>query len=68
MVVETLSITLAPDKIKVLLYNSNPFMNKSLRKAIMTRLRLKNFNGNNSAENWNSCERQKFLTKVTISD
>ena len=27
---------------KVLRYNGNPFMDKSLRKAIMTRSRLKN--------------------------
>ena len=39
-----------PIKMKVLRYNSNPFMNKSLRKAIMTRSTLKHkFNRMNFA-------------------
>ena len=33
---------IAPVKMKTLRYNNNPFMNKALRKAIMTRSRLKN--------------------------
>ena len=37
---ETLN-NIAPVKMKMLRYNSNPFMNKALRKAIMTRSRLK---------------------------
>ena len=54
---------------QVLLYNNNPFINKSLRKTIMTRLRLKNnFNKNNSVENWKICKKQEFLAKVTMLD
>ena len=54
---KTLNNIIAPVKRKVLRYNSNPFMDKSLRKAIMTRSRLKNkFNRINSAENWNNKE------------
>ena len=45
---ETLN-NIAPIKIKMLRYNNNPFMNKALRKAIITRSRLKNkFNKNSS--------------------
>ena len=45
---------------------NNPFMNKALRKAIMTRSRLKNkFNKNSSAKNWNSYKKQKnFCIKL----
>ena len=58
---ETLN-NIAPVKMKMLRYNSNPFMNKALRKAIMTRSRLKNkFNKNSSAENWNSYKKQKKI-------
>ena len=40
---------------KMLRYNNNPFMNKALRKSIITRSGLKNkFNKNSSAKNWNS--------------
>ena len=41
-------------------------MNKALRKAIMTRSRLKNkFNKNSSAKNWNSYKKQRnFCLKV----
>ena len=43
---------IAPVKIKVLLFNNNAFMPKSLRKAIMVRSRLKNnFNKKRSDEN-----------------
>ena len=47
---------------KILRYNNNPFMNKALRKTIMTRSRLKNkFNKNSSAKNWNSYKKQRNL-------
>ena len=47
---------------KILLYNSNRFMNKVLRKATITRSRLKNkFNKNSSAKNWNSYKNQRNL-------
>ena len=41
-------------------------MNKALRKAIMTRSRLKNkFNKNSSAKNWNSYKKQRnFCLKL----
>ena len=46
---------------KILRYNNNPFMTKALRKAIMTRSRLKNtFNKNNSAKNWNSYKNKEI--------
>ena len=55
---ETLD-NIAPVKMKILRYNNNPFMNKALRKAIMTRSRLKNkFNKNSSAKNWNRYKKQ----------
>ena len=42
-------------KMKILRYNNNPLMNKALRKAVMTRSRLKSkFNKDSSAKNWNS--------------
>ena len=54
---------------KVLRYNDNVFMNKSLRKTIMIRLRLKyKFNKNYFKESWDGCKHQKFLSKVTMSD
>ena len=55
---------------KILHYNNNPFMNKALRKAILTRSKLKNkFNKNSSAKNWNSYKKQtnfclKFLRQT----
>ena len=51
---------------KILRCNNNPFMNKALRKAIMTRSRLKNkFNKNSSAKNWNSYKKQRnFYLKL----
>ena len=51
---------------KILRYNNNPFMNKALRKAIMTRSRLKNkSNKNSSAKNWNSYKKQRnFCLKL----
>ena len=50
----------APVKMKIFRYNNNPFMNKALRKAIMTRSKLKNkFNKNSSAKNWNSYKMQR---------
>ena len=45
---------------KILRYNNNLFMNKALRKAIMTRSRLNNkFHKNSSAKNWNSYKKTK---------
>ena len=54
---------IAPVKVKVLRFNNNAFMTKSLRKAIMLRSRLKNnFNKKRSDENWdNYKEATKFL-------
>ena len=51
---------------KILRYNNNLFMNKALRKAIMTRSRLKNrFNKNSSAKIWNSYKEQRnFCLKL----
>ena len=51
---------------KMLRYNKNPFMNKSLRKAIMKRSKLKNeFNKNSSAEDWKSYKKQRnFCLKL----
>ena len=44
---------IAQVKIKVLRFNNNAFMTKSLRKAIMSRSRLtNNFNKKRSDENW----------------
>ena len=46
---------IAPVKVKVLRFNNNVFMTKSLRKAIMLRSRLKNnFNKQKSDENWDN--------------
>ena len=63
---ETLN-NIAPIKMTILRYNNNPFMNKALRKAIMTRSRLKNkFNKNSSAKNWNSYKKQiNFCLKLS---
>ena len=63
--IETLD-NIAPVKTKIPRYNNNPFMNKALRKAIMTRSRLKNkFNKNSSAKNWNSYKKQRsFCLKL----
>ena len=57
---------IAAVKIKVLCYNGNPFMDKSLRKAIMTRSRRKNkISRINSAENWNNYKEQiNFYLKL----
>ena len=62
---ETLN-NIAPDKMKMLSYNNNPFMNKDLRKAIMARSRLKNkFNKSSFAKNWNSYKKQtNFCLKL----
>ena len=51
---------------KILRYNNNPFMNKALRKTIVTSSRSKNkFNKNSSAKNWNSCKKQRnFCLKL----
>ena len=65
MFLETLN-NIAPVKMKILRYNNNPFMNKALRKAIMTRSRLNNkFNKNNSAKNLNIYKkRRNFCLKL----
>ena len=56
---ETLN-NITPIKMKILRYNNNPFMNKALKNAIMTRSRLKNiFNKNSSAKNWISYKKQR---------
>ena len=61
---ETLN-NIAPVKMKILRYNNNPFMKKALRKAIMTRSRLKNkFNRNSSAKNCNSYKQRNFCLKL----
>ena len=62
---ETLN-NIAPVKMKILRYNNNPFMNKALRKTIMTRSILKNkLNKNCSAKNWNSYKKQRnFCLKL----
>ena len=45
---------MAQVKMKTLCSNNNPYMNKSLRNALMTRSRLKSkFDKNTSIENWN---------------
>ena len=65
MFLETLN-NIAPVKMKILRYKNNPFMNKALRKAIMTRSRLNNkFNKNNSAKNVNIYKkRRNFCLKL----
>ena len=46
-------------KVKVLRFNNNAFMTKSLRKVIMLRSRLKNnFNKKRSDENWDNYKKQ----------
>ena len=51
---------------KILHYNNNPFMNTALRKAIMTRSRLKNkFSKISSAKYWNGYKKQiNFCLKL----
>ena len=62
---ETLN-KIAPVKVKVLRFNNNAFMTKSLRKAIMLRSRLKNnFNKQRSDENWDNYKKQRnFCVKL----
>ena len=57
---------IAPVKVKVLRFNNNVFMTKSLRKAIMLRSRLKNnFNKQRSDENWDNYKKQRnFCVKL----
>ena len=51
---------IAPVKVKVLRFNNNAFMTKSLRKAIMLRSNLKNnFNKQRSDENWDNHRKQR---------
>ena len=51
---------------KILRYKNSPFRNNALRKAIVTRSRLKNkFNENSSAKNWSSYKKQRnFCLKL----
>ena len=58
---------IAPVKVKVLRFNSDAFMTKSLRKAIMLRSRLKNnLNKQRSDENWDNYKKQRnFCVKLT---
>ena len=62
---ETLN-KIVPVEMKILRFNNNPFMNKALRKATMTRSRLKNtFNKNSSTKNWNSYKtKRNFWLKL----
>ena len=57
---------IAPVKVKVLRFNNNAFMTKSLRKAIMLRSRLKNnLNKQRSDENWKNYKKQRnFCVKL----
>ena len=57
---------IAQVKVKVLCFNNNAFMTKSLRKAIMLRSRLKNnFNKQRYDENWDNYKKQKnFCVKL----
>ena len=57
---------IAPVKVKVLCFNNNAFMTKSLRKAVMLRSRLKNnLNKQRSDENWNNYKKQRnFCVKL----
>ena len=57
---------IAPVKVKVPRFNSNAFMIKSLRKAIMLRSRLKNnLNKQRSDENWDNYKKQmNFSVKL----
>ena len=57
---------IAPVKVKVLHFNNNVFMTKSLRKAIMLKSRLENnFNKRRSDENWDTYKKQRnFCVKV----
>ena len=53
---------IAPVKAKVLRFNNNAFMTKSLRKAIMLRSRLKNnFNKQRPDENWDSYKKLRIF-------
>ena len=57
---------IAPVKVKVLWFNNNAFMTKSLRKAIMLRSKLKNnFNKQRSDGNWDNYKKQRnFCVKL----
>ena len=53
---------IAPVKVKVLRFNNDAFMAKSLRKAIMLRFRLKNnFNKQRSDEHWDNYKKQRNI-------
>ena len=57
---------IAPVKVKVLCFNNNAFMTKSLRKAIMLRSKLKNnFKKQRSDGNWDNYKKQRnFCVKL----
>ena len=57
---------ITPVKVKVLRFNSNIFMAKSLRKVIMLRCRFENdFSKKRSNENWDNYEKQRnFCVKL----
>ena len=57
---------IAPVKVKVLCFNNNAFMTKSLRKVIMLRSKLKNnFNKQRSDGNWDNYKKQRnFCVKL----
>ena len=57
-----------PLKKKQLRFNHSPFMTKALRKAIMTRSRLKNiYNKKRSYENWDKYKKTKKFLRETPS-
>ena len=57
-----------PLKKKQLRFNHSPFMTKALRKAIMTRSRLKNiYNKKRSYENWDKYKKTKKILRETPS-
>ena len=57
---------IVPVKVKVLHFNNNVFMTKSLRKAIMLKSRLENnFKKQRSDENWDTYKKQRnFCVKL----
>ena len=64
---------IAPIKVKVLRFNSNVFMTKSLKKAIMLRSRLKNnLNKQRSDENWSNYKKllrqteEKYFSDINV--
>ena len=57
-----LSMNMHRSKKKILRFNDNPFMTKSLRKAIMHRSKVKNiYNQTRAIEEWDNYKKQKLL-------